>query len=64
MVTAKLYTLCAHIMECARSTTVSELDLVSAFIELSLREETDVNQVVTQVKGNILIGSVQQRGGT
>lgn len=51
MVTAKHYSLCVRIMEGARS----ELELASAFIDLSLKEETDINPVITQVKGNILI---------
>lgn len=46
MVIAKHYTLHAHVMEGTRNTVVSELDLVSAFIEFSLREETDINQVI------------------
>ena len=60
MVTAKHYSLSVCIMEGTRS----ELELASAFIDLNLKEETDINPVIKQVKGNILIRLVQQRRGT
>lgn len=41
-----------------------KLDLVSALMEFSLGEETDINQAITQVKGNILMVLVQQRKDT